>query len=126
MHIEDQISYEIRKYIFKVYNATGPGLLESMYEEILACEFKLNSISFKRQVPLPIIYKDLKLEGGYRVDFIVEDKVIIELKSVENLAEVHHKQVITYLKLSELKLGLLVNFNCDDISKNIFRKVNGL
>ena len=75
---------------------------------------------------LPLIYEDIKLDVGYRIDIMVEDKVIIEIKSVEALAEVHHKQVITYLKLSGKKLGLLVNFNCTEIDKSIFRKVNGL
>jgi len=75
---------------------------------------------------LPLIYDEIKMDVGYRIDLLVENKVIIEIKSVENLAEVHHKQVITYLKLSGIKLGLLVNFNCLEIEKSIFRKVNGL
>ena len=83
-------------------------------------------LNIKTQVSLPLIYNDIKLDVGYRLDILVEDKVIIEVKSVENLIEVHHKQLITCLKLSGKKLGLLVNFNTNDIEHSIFRKVNGL
>ena len=89
-------------------------------------ELKREGLDVKAQVPLPLIYEDVKLDIGYRIDLFVDNKVIIEIKSVENLAEVHHKQVLTYLKLSGLKLGILVNFNCSEIEKSIFRKVNGL
>ena len=109
-----------------MYNNLGPGLLESAYEAALAFELIKTDLNVKTQVMLPMIYETIKMDNGYRLDLLVEDKVIIELKSVEILLDVHHKQLITYLKLLELKLGLLVNFNCDDISKNIFRKVNGL
>jgi len=123
---ENEISYKIRGAIFKIYNALGPGLLESAYEAVLAHKLREEGLEVKTQVPLPLVYDDIKLEVGYRIDLLIEDKVIIEIKSVENLAEVHHKQVITYLKLSGKKLGLLVNFNCEEIDKSIFRKVNGL
>ena len=123
---ENDLSYIIRGSIFKVYNALGPGLLESAYEVTLAHELNKEGLFVQCQVPLPVVYDDIKLEGGYRIDILVNDLVIIEIKSVENMAEVHHKQVITYLKLSGLKLGLLVNFNSANISKSIFRKVNGL
>ena len=123
---ENEISYKIRGAIFKIYNALGPGLLESAYEAVLVHELRTSGLEVKTQVPLPLVYDDVKMEVGYRIDILVEDKVIIEIKSVENLAEVHHKQVITYLKLSNKKLGLLVNFNCEEIDKSIFRKVNGL
>ena len=83
-------------------------------------------MKIKTQVPLPLIYEKVKLDVGYRIDILVEGKVIIEIKSVETIAEVHHKQVITYLKLSGYKLGLLINFNSNEIEKSIFRKVNGL
>ena len=89
-------------------------------------ELKKEGLDVKSQIPLPIVYDEIKMDVGYRIDLLVENKVIIEIKSVENLAEVHHKQVLTYLKLSGLKLGLLVNFNCAVIEKSIFRKVNGL
>ena len=123
---ENDISYKIRGCIFKVYNNLGPGLLESAYEAALKYELEKDHLLVLSQAPLPLVYESIKLSIGYRLDLLVENKVIIELKSVENLMDVHHKQMITYLKLSGLKLGLLVNFNTDDISKNIFRKVNGL
>lgn len=123
---ENEISYQIRKAIFNVYNSLGPGLLESVYVCVLEYELSQAGLEIKTQVALPIIYKNIQLDGGYRLDLLVDDKVIIEVKSVENLAEVHHKQLITYLKLSGKKLGLLVNFNSAEIDKSIFRKVNGL
>jgi GxxExxY protein len=109
-----------------VYNNLGPGLLESAYEAALAYEITKSGLVVKTQVVLPMIYETIKVDNGYRLDLVVGGKVIIELKSVETLLDVHHKQILTYLKLSGLKLGLLVNFNCDEIAKNIFRKVNGL
>ena len=124
--IENDISYTIRGAIFKIYNALGPGLLESAYEAVLMHELIKSGFKVQSQVSLPLIYDDLKLDVGYRIDLLVENKIIIEIKSVENLAEVHHKQILTYLKLSGIKLGLLVNFYCHDIEKSIFRKVNGL
>ena len=123
---ENDISYLIRGAIFKVYNELGPGLLESVYENVLMYELEKQGLSVKRQVALPVFYDNLKLDIGFRLDLLVNNKVIIEIKSVETLAKVHHKQILTYLKLSELKLGILVNFNVDDITKGIFRKVNGL
>jgi GxxExxY protein len=123
---ENDISYRIRGAIFKVYNALGPGLLESAYEAVLMYELMKEGLEVKAQVPLPLVYDVVKMDVGFRIDMLVENKVIIEIKSVENLAEVHHKQVLTYLKLSGLKLGILVNFNSAEIGKSIFRKVNGL
>ncbi|MEO5907809.1 MAG: GxxExxY protein [Ginsengibacter sp.] len=123
---ENEISYQIRGCIFKVYNNLGPGLLESAYEAALAYELNKAGLRYATQVALPMIYESLRLDIGYRLDILIENKVIIEIKSVETLLNVHHKQVITYLKLSGLKLGLLVNFNCDNISKSIFRKANDL
>ena len=126
MMTTNELSYKIRGCIFNVYNNLGPGLLESAYEAALAYELHKKGLSITKQVGLPMIYEELRLEVGYRLDILVENKIIIEIKSVETLLNVHHKQIITYLKLSGLKLGLLVNFNSDDISKSIFRKVNGL
>ena len=123
---ENDISYKIRGCIFKVYNTLGPGLLESAYELALAHELEKDDLIVKRQVGLPLVYDTIKLDVGYRIDLLVENKVIIEIKSVENLLEVHHKQIITYLRLSGLKLGLLVNFNVEDITEGIIRKVNKL
>ncbi|QOJ27699.1 MAG: GxxExxY protein [Ignavibacteriales bacterium] len=123
---ENDISYKIRGSIYKVFNTLGPGLLESAYEAALYYELTTVGLKVRSQVELPLIYGDKKLEAGYRIDLLVEDKVIIEIKSVENLAEVHHKQLVTYLKLSGKKLGILVNFNCVDINTSIYRKANGL
>lgn len=123
---ENDLSYIIRSCVFDVYNELGPGLLESVCEAALAYELREKGIAVKTQVALPFVYKETKLELGFRIDLLVEDKVIIELKSIETILDVHHKQVLTYLKLTKLKLGLLVNFNSDDISKSIHRKVNNL
>ncbi|MCE7055165.1 GxxExxY protein [Algoriphagus sp. AGSA1] len=123
---ENEISYKIRGAIFKVYNTLGSGLLESTYETTLNHELIKEGLNVRRQVGLPLVYDNLRMDVGYRIDLIVEDKVIIEIKSVENLMEVHHKQVITYLRLSGIKLGLLVNFNVQDITEGIIRKVNKL
>ena len=123
---ENDISFKIRGCIFKVYNSLGPGLLESVYEAALLYELLYINLGVESQVPIPVVYNGLKLDLGFRADLIVEKKVIIEIKSVENIAEVHHKQVLTYLKLIGIKLGLLVNFNSEDISHSIHRKVNGL
>lgn len=121
MH-ENEISYLIRGAIFKVYKKLGPGLLESVYELALEYELRKKGLKVERQVFLPILY-DEELLGQYRLDLLVEDKVIIEVKSVFELSAIHHKQLLTYLKLSEKKLGILVNFNEDEIANAIFRKV---
>lgn len=123
---ENEISYKIRGAIFNVFNTLGPGLLESAYEAALIYELRKMGLDVESQVALPLIYDEIRMDVGYRIDLLVEDLVIIEIKSVENLAEVHHKQVITYLKLSGKKLGILVNFNCARIDESIYRKVNGL
>lgn len=123
---ENEISFAVRGCIFSVYNNLGPGLLESAYEAALAHELEKAGLSVGRQVPLPLKYDSVQLDQGYRVDLIINGMVLVEIKSVEALAEVHHKQVITYLRLSGLKLGLLVNFNTDQIAGAIIRKVNGL
>lgn len=123
---ENDLSYKIRGAIFKVYNNLGPGLLESVYVAALQFELKKENLKVKREVPVPVYYEEEKLELGFRLDLLIEDKVIIEVKSAEKLAEVHHKQTITYLKLTKLKLAILVNFNVNNINSGIFRKVNGL
>ncbi|MBL7783655.1 MAG: GxxExxY protein [Saprospiraceae bacterium] len=123
---ENNLSFLIRGTIFKVYQALGPGLYESAYESVLAYELRKMQIRVDQQVPLPLVYEQVSMDVGYRIDLLVENKVIIEVKSVEKLLEVHHKQLLTYLKLSGMKLGMLVNFNTEDINKGIFRKVNGL
>ncbi len=123
---ENEISYKIRGAIFTVFNALGPGLLESAYEAVLAYELREVGLEVKTQTGLPFIYNDVQLDVGYRLDLLVENKVIVEIKSVESLTEVHHKQLLTYLRLSDMRLGILVNFNCTEIEKTIFRKVNNL
>lgn len=123
---ENEISYIIRKAIYEVYEELGPGLLESSYEFALKHELESVGLRVRSQVELPLKYKDFIMHNAYRLDLLVEDKVIIELKSVDTINKVHHKQLITYLKLSDLKLGILVNFNADFLKDNIFRKVNGL
>jgi GxxExxY protein len=123
MH-ENEITFLIRGAIFKVYNTLGPGLLESSYEAAMGYELIKSGLLVEHQVGLPLIYEELKLDVGYRIDLLIEKKVIVEIKSVESLAEVHYKQIVTYLRLSGLKVGLLVNFNTIDISKSIHRRVN--
>lgn len=123
---ENEISYIIRGAIFKVYNTLGPGLLESVYVAALVFELRKAGLTIKTEAPLPAVYEDEKLDIGFRLDILVNDLVIIEVKSIERLAEVHHKVVLTYLKLSGKKLAILVNLNTEDISKSIFRKVNNL
>jgi len=123
---ENDITYIVRGGIFKVYNTLGPGLLESVYEAALKYELINEGLHVKSQVEVPVMYNDIKLELGFRLDLLVNDKVIIEIKSVEDLAPVHHKQLLTYLKLTDKRLGLLVNFNSDNISKSIIRIANNL
>ncbi|MBE0664162.1 MAG: GxxExxY protein [Bacteroidales bacterium] len=123
---ENELSYIIRGAIFKVHNAVGPGLLESAYEAALAYELEKSGLSVQIQLGLPFVYEEVSLDVGYRIDILVENKVIIEVKSVETLAPVHFKQLLTYLKLSNKRLGLLVNFNTDTIANSIERIVNNL
>ncbi len=104
----------------------GPGLFESVYEEIFAYEWLKTGIPILRQYPVPLIHEEIKLQAGFRADFIIDNKVIIELKSVESLTDVHFKQVLTYLKLTKLKLGLLINFNTALLKEGIHRIVNNL
>ena len=123
---ENDISYKIRGAIYKIYNTFGPGLMESVYVAALMTELKKAGLSVEKEVPIPVYYEGEKLEVGFRIDILVNKLVIIEVKSVENLSEVHHKQTLTYLKLTGLKLAILVNFNVVEIEKGIFRKVNKL
>lgn len=123
---ENEVSFIIRGAILKVHNTLGPGLLESSYQAALNYELLNKGLKVRQQVALPLIYNSIHLDIGYRIDLLVENIVIVEIKSIENLAEIHHKQVLTYLRLSHLKLGILVNFNCVEIKNSIFRKVNFL
>ena len=123
---ENEISYIIRGAIFKVFKTLGPGLFENVYKHILKYELEKRGLFVKAEVPLPVHYDNTKIEIGFKIDLLVNDKVIVELKSIEKISEVHHKQIITYLKLSGLKLGILVNFNSENIMNDIYRKVNNL
>jgi GxxExxY protein len=107
---------------FKVHTELGPGLLESAYEECVYYELLQSGLQVKKQIPLPLVYKEIKLEAGYRVDLLVEDKVIAEIKSIEALADIHMAQILTYMKLSGCRLGLLINFNVQHL-KDGFRRV---
>ncbi len=123
---ENQISYLVRKCIFNVYNKLGPGLLESVYQKILIYELEENGLEVKSELVLPIIYDKKVFDVNFRIDILVEDKVILELKSVKELEPIHFKQLNTYLKLSDKKLGLLVNFNTTNILDGIKRVANNL
>ncbi len=123
---ENEISYKIRGAIFKVYNNPGPGLFESAYEKALIHELTKVGLKVEYQVSLPFIYDTIKMDLGFRMDIVVEGLVVVEVKSVEALTEIFHKQLLTYLVLSNKKLGLFVNFNTTEIDKSIFRIVNGL
>ncbi len=125
MH-ENDISYAIRGAAFKIHSALGPGLLESAYEVALTYELKQQGFEVKNQVGLPFIYGETKLDVGYRLDLLINDKVIVEIKSVESLTDVHFKQLHTYLKLSGKKLGLLINFNVSSLKESIHRIANNL
>lgn len=121
----NQVSYHIRGAAFKVFNELGPGLFESVYETALAYELKLLGYEVKRQVVIPVLYADMEIESGFRADIIVNDAVIIELKSVEDILPLHYKQLLTYLRLSDLTLGFLINFNTETLDKNsLIRIVN--
>ncbi len=110
----------------KIHKTLGPGLLESVHEEVLFYEILKSQIKCERQVAVPVVYEDIKMDLGFRVDMLVGDKGIVELKSVENIMPVHKKQLLTYLKLTEIKLGMLINFNVELIKNGITRIVNNL
>jgi GxxExxY protein len=123
---ENEISYKIIGIAIDLHKSLGPGLLESAYENALMHDLAEVGLKVQHQVPMPFIYKNVNLEIGYRIDLLVENKVIIELKSVETIAPIHFAQTLTYLKLSGFKLGLLMNFNCKYLKDNIHRIVNNL
>lgn len=120
---DQQLTHEIIGAAIEVHRTLGPGLLESAYEECLARELALHGIPFERQKPLPLVYKDVKLDCGYRVDLLVDGRVILELKSVEALAPIHEAIVLTYLRLSGCKIGLLINFNVSVLKDGVKRLV---
>ena len=123
---ENEIAKIVVDASFHIHKRLGPGLLESVYVRILEYELTKRGLRVRREVPIPFRYDDIEFDEGFRADLIVEDIVILELKSVEHTAPVHKKQVITYLKLTEMKLGLLINFGAPLIKDGIFRLANGL
>lgn len=123
---ENQIAKEVVDAAIKVHKNLGPGLLEAVYEVVLAQELLNRGLRVDRQVTLPIEYDGLRIDEGFRTDMIVEGKVIVELKSVEQLARVHHKQLYTYLKLADKRLGLLLNFGAELMKDGIKRIANGI
>ena len=125
MRIND-LTYAINGAAMEVHTKLGPGLLESAYEACLCHELHLRGIPFQRQVPLPLVYKDVKLDCAYRLDLLVANYVVIEIKSVDALAPIHIAQLHTYLQLGDFRVGLLINFNVESLKDGIVRKVNGL
>ena len=123
---ENEISKIVFDAALKVHQNLGPGLLESAYQECLYYELKKSGLQIEQEKPLPLIYEDVKLEVGYRVDILIENKLVIEVKSVEALNDIHLAQVLTYLKLSNCRLGMLINFNVTLIKNGIKRVVNNL
>ncbi len=121
---DNELTYEIRGAIFDVYNALGPGLLESVYEEALVYELQQRGLEVARQTEVPIMYKGNELKTPLRLDILVEDQIIVELKSVEEMKPVFAKQLLTYLKLLDKHVGLLVNFNTNNLRESIKRIVN--
>ena len=119
---ENELSKVVFDCALKVHQALGPGLLESAYEECLFHELKKNGLDVQKQKALPLVYEEVKLDVGYRIDIIVENKLIIEVKSVETLNDVHFAQLLTYLKLTNCKLGLLINFNVLLINKYVIKE----
>jgi GxxExxY protein len=125
MH-ENELTKIIIDLCIKIHKTLGPGLLESVYEEVLVYELKKLGIIVARQVGIPVHYESVKLDVGFRADMIIEDKVILELKSVENVLPLHKKQLLTYLKLTNMKVGLLINFNESLMKNGIVRIANGI
>ncbi len=123
---EDRLSKEIIGAAIEVHRHLGPGLLESAYEECLCKELAIRDIVFERQKPLAVVYKGMTLDCGYKLDIVVEDKVILGLKSVNKIESIHDAQLLTYLKLSDLRLGILINFNVPILKEGIKRIVNNL
>ena len=121
---DNELTYEIRGAIFDVYNELGPGLLESVYEEALVFELKERGLNVSRQVEVPVVYKGNELKTSLRLDLLVNNQVIVELKSVEEMKPVFAKQLFTYLRLLDKHVGLLVNFNTSNLRENIKRIVN--
>ncbi len=125
MKTKDPLSYKIIGCAMEVYNTLGPGLLESAYEKALIHELQIKGLSVISQVPIEMNYKGVNLGEGLRLDLLIEDSLIVELKSVEELKPIHYKQLLTYLKLTNKHIGLLINFNVNDFRDGIKRVING-
>ncbi len=123
MDAQQALTHSIIGAAIEVHRELGPGLLESAYETCLVHELQLRSLSFRRQVPLPLHYKGVSLDCGYRIDLIVADTVLLELKAVEDVLPIHEAQLLTYLRLSGIKIGLIINFNVPILKKGIVRRV---
>lgn len=123
---ENELSKIILDAAFRVHSALGPGLLESAYEACLAYELRNEGLEVLTQVPLPLVYREVRLDIGYRLDLVVEDLVVVEIKAIDNLIAIHQAQIISYLKLSGKKLGILINFNTLHLRDGIKRVVHGL
>jgi GxxExxY protein len=123
MLLHGKITDAILAGVVEVHKLLGPGLLESVYEECLCHELSLRGLAYRRQVDLPITYKGATLASGYRVDILVEDVIIVELKSIEALLPIHEAQLLTYLRLSGIRVGLLINFNVTAVKEGIMRRV---
>ncbi len=123
---ENEIAREIVDAAYKIHTTLGPGLLESVYETLLSAELERRGLSVRRQQAIPVIYEDVKLEVGFRADLVVDGKVIVEIKSIEEVHPVHKKQLLTYLKIADKRLGLLINFDVVLIKNGITRIVNNL
>ena len=121
----DSLSYKVIGCAMEVHNTLGPGLLETAYEKALIHELRLKGLTVTSQVPVDMNYKGVNLGEGLRLDLLVEDSLIIELKSVEELKPIHYKQLLTYLKLTNKRIGLLINFNVDNLREGIKRVING-
>ena len=123
---ENEVAKQIVDVAFKIHTTFGPGLLESVYETIMAYELQKRGLRILRQQAIPVIYEEVRMDLGFRADLIVENKLVVEIKSVEAIAPVHKKQLLTYLRLTDKRLGLLINFNVELIKNGITRVVNGL
>lgn len=122
--INKELTKEVIRVAIKVHKALGPGLLESAYKEVLFYELKKNGFNVRKEVPMPLVYEEVKLDCGYRIDLLVNNELVIELKSVDALNDVHMAQILTYMKLGNYKLGLLINFNVALLKNGIKRVIN--
>lgn len=123
---ENEVAKQIVDVAFKTHTAFGPGLLESVYETIMAYELQRRGLQVRRQQLIPVVHEGIRMDLGFRADLIIENKIIVKVKSVEAIAPVHKKQVLTYLRITNKKLGILINFNVELIKNGISRVVNGL